>query len=88
MLWSQIKLTPYDFSDLQITGEFDNWPSTGRFLKKFTCVVTYRTGAGQRLYNYNHISRCPVGNLTTSYGARPAGIVRDQPYGARTLLHR
>jgi len=24
MLWSQIKLTQYDFSDLQITSEFDN----------------------------------------------------------------
>jgi len=26
MLWSQIKLTLYDFSDLHITGEFDNGP--------------------------------------------------------------
>ena len=31
------KLTPYDFSDLQITGEFDNRPSD------FSVVVTYRT---------------------------------------------
>ena len=26
MLWSQIKLTSYDFSDVHITGEFDNCP--------------------------------------------------------------
>jgi len=45
MLWSQIKLTSYDFSDLHITGEFDNCPGTGRFLRIFSCVVTYRTGA-------------------------------------------
>jgi len=30
MLWSQIKLTSYDFSDLHITGEFGNRPGTGR----------------------------------------------------------
>jgi len=50
MLRSQIKLTSYDFSDLHITGEFDNRPGTGRFLRIFFCVVTYRTGAGRRLY--------------------------------------
>ena len=31
MLWSQIKLTSDDFSDVHITGEFDNRPGTGRF---------------------------------------------------------
>ena len=50
MIRSQIKLTPYDFSDLQITGEFDNRPGTGRFLSFFSCVVTYCTGAARRLY--------------------------------------
>jgi len=30
MLWSHKKLTTYDFSDLHITGEFDNRPGTGR----------------------------------------------------------
>jgi len=50
MLWSQIKVTSYDFSDLHISGEFDNRPGTGRFLRNFSCVVTYRTGAGRRLY--------------------------------------
>jgi len=30
MVWSQIKLTSYDFSDLHMTGEFDNCPGTGR----------------------------------------------------------
>ena len=63
MLWSQIKLTSYDFSDLHITGEFDNRPGTGRFLRIFSCVVTYRTGAGRRLY------------IKTSADARP-GTVR------------
>jgi len=50
MLRSQIKLTLYDFSDLHITGEFDNRPGTRRFLRIFFCVVTYCTGAGRRLY--------------------------------------
>jgi len=49
MLWSQIKLTSYDFTDLHITGEFDNRLGNGRFLRIFSCVVTYRTGAGRRL---------------------------------------
>jgi len=31
MLCSQIKLASYDFSDVHITGEFDNRPGTGRF---------------------------------------------------------
>ena len=50
ILWSQIKLTSYDFSDLHINGEFDNRPGTGLFLRIFSCVVTYRTSAGRRLY--------------------------------------
>jgi len=50
MLWSQIKLTPYDFSDLQTTGDFNNRPGTRRFLKKFPSVFKYRTGAGRCLY--------------------------------------
>jgi len=49
MLWSQIKLTSYDFTDLHITSEFDNRPGTGRFLRIFSCVVPYRMGAGWRL---------------------------------------
>ena len=63
MLWSQIKLESYDVSDLHITGEFDNRPGTGRFLWIFSCMVTYRTGAGRRLY------------MKTSANARP-GTVR------------
>ena len=57
MLQSQIKLTSYDFSDLHITGEFDNRPGTKRFWRIFFCMVTYRTGAGRRLY----ITRGPKG---------------------------
>jgi len=77
MLRSQIKLTSYDFSDVQITGEFDNRPGTERFLRIFSGVVTYRTGAVRRLY------------MKTSAGAQP-GTVRHRtmpgraPYGART----
>jgi len=73
MLWSQIKLTSYDFSDLHITGKYDIQPGTGRFSRIFSYVVTYRTGAGRRLY------------MITSADARPdivrcpAGVVRDQP---------
>ena len=67
MLRSQIKLTSYDFSDVHITGEFDNRPGTGRFLKIFSGVVTYRTGAVRRLY-----MKTSAGHRTTSYGARPA----------------
>ena len=58
MLWSQIKLTSYDFSDVHITGEFDNRPGTVRFLRIFSCVVTYRTCTVRRLY------------MKTSAGAR------------------
>jgi len=65
MLWSQIKLTSYNFSDVHIAGEF---------LRIFSCVVTYRTGAVRHLY------------MKTSAGA---GVVKDQPdtYGARQILH-
>jgi len=71
MLRSQIKLTSYDFSDLHITGEFDNRPSTGRFLRIFFCVVTYRTGAGRRLY------------MKTSADARPGTVRRRTVPGRR-----
>jgi len=50
MLWPQIKLTSYDFSDMHITDEFENCLGTGRFLRISSCVVTYRIGADRRLY--------------------------------------
>jgi len=71
MLRSQIKLTSYDFSDLHITGEFDNRQGTGRFLRIFFCVVTYRTGAGRRLY------------MKTSADARPGTVRRRTVPGRR-----
>jgi len=71
MLRSQIKLTSYDFSDLHITGEFDNRPGTGRFFRNFFCVVTYRTGAGRRLY------------MKTSADARPGTVRRRTVPGRR-----
>jgi len=70
MLRSQIKLTSYDFSDVHITGEFDNRPGTGRFLRIFSGVVTYRTGAVRRLY------------MKTSADARP-GTVRHRTVPGR-----
>ena len=80
MLWSQIKLTSYDFSDLHITGEFDNRPGTRQFLRIFSCVVTYRTGAGRHMYRY----MITVVDVVWC----PAGIVRDQTmYRARPILH-
>jgi len=60
MLWSQIKLTSYDFSDLHIIRKFENRPGTGQFLRIFCFVVTYR--------------RAPVGGclcMITSADARP-----------------
>ena len=71
MLRSQIKLASYDFSNLHITGEFDNRPGTGRFLRIFSCVVTYRTGASRRLY------------MKTSADARPGTVRRRTVPGRR-----
>ena len=62
MLRLQIKLTLYDFSDLHITGEFDNRPGTGIFFRMFSCVVTYHMGAGRRLF------------METSADARPGTV--------------
>jgi len=59
------------FIDLQITGEFDNRPGTGRFLRIFSCVVTYRTGAGRRLY------------MITSADTRPATVRHRMMPGQR-----
>ena len=75
MLWSQIKLTSYDFSDVHITGEFDNRPGIGQFLRIFSCVVTYHTGAVRRLY------------MKTSAGARP-GTVQHRQLCKRSAGHR
>ena len=76
MLWSQIKLTSYDFSDVHITGEFDNRPGTGRFLGIFSCVVTYRNGAVRRLYLKHRpvLARAPYDVVRC-----PAGVVKDKP---------
>jgi len=71
MLWSQIKLTSYDFSDVHITAESDNRSGTGRYLRIFFCIVTYRTGAVRRLY------------IETSAGARPGTVRRRTVPGRR-----
>ena len=49
MIWSQMKLTPYEFRDLQLADKFENRPGTGQFFTFFQCVVTNLTGAGRRL---------------------------------------
>jgi len=71
MLWSQIKLATYDFSDLHITGEFDNRPGTSRFLRNFSCLVRYRTGGGRLLYMISSADARP-GTVRC-----PDGVVRD-----------
>ena len=65
MLWSQIKSTSYDFSDLHITGKFDYLPGTGRCFRFFLLRghVWYRRRPASV---YNNIGRCPVGHRTTS----------------------
>ena len=75
MLWSQIKLTSYDFTYLHITGEFDNRPGTGRFLRIFSCVVTYCTGADRRLIWLHR----PMPDRA------PCGVVKEQPETVRCL---
>jgi len=79
MLWSQIKLTTYDISDLHITGEFYNRPDSGRFLRNSSCMVTYRTGGGRRLYMVSSAYTKP-GTVRC-----PDCVVRDQPDTKRCL---
>jgi len=61
MLWSQIKLTSYDFSDVHITGEFNNRPGT--IFKNF--LLRGHISYGHRPASvYENIGRCPTGNRT------------------------
>ena len=60
MLWSQIKLTHL----ITETDTFDNRPGTGRFFNVFSCVITYRTGAGPCLCMITS-----AGHRTMSYAA-------------------
>ena len=57
MPWSQIKLTSYDFSDLHITGEFDNRPDTGT---KYSSSRRCRTVPGRRCYRSAEFSRAII----------------------------
>jgi len=66
-------MTTHDFSELQITSEFGNRPRTGRFLRNFSFVVTYRIGGGRRLYMISSADARP-GTVRC-----PDGVVRDQP---------
>jgi len=67
MLWSQLKLTSYDFSDLHVTGEFDNRPSTGRYLRIFLLLdhIAYGRRPGSV---YINIGRCPSGVVRNQSG--------------------
>jgi len=76
ILWSQIKLISYGFSDLHITGKVDNNQGTGRYIRLFSCVVTYCTGANRRLF------------MKISADARTAlWEISQTPYDARPILH-
>jgi len=89
MLWSQIKMTSFNFSYLHITGEFDNRPGTRRFLRIFSCVVTYRTGAGWRLYMETSADVRPGTVLHPMVPGRTSAdvsIVRDQPNTVRCTV--
>ena len=63
MLWSQIKLTPYDFGDLQLTINF----KTARALDKNNSFsVCDHNSYGRQLASvYDNIGRCPTGHRTT-----------------------
>jgi len=63
----QIKLTPYDFNDLQLIAKIENRTGTERFLTLFHYVFT----------NY-HIGRCPAGSHTKDYGARSFYTVKTK----------
>jgi len=63
MLWSQIKLTSYDFRDLQIT-DYDNRPGTGRFVTFFPCV--YISYMRQPESVCDNIRRCLAGHGRSS----------------------
>ena len=56
-LWSQIKLTPYDVSDLQFTHTFDNCQGTGRFWRIFLLRGHISYGR-QPASVYNNIGCC------------------------------
>jgi len=73
MLWSQIKPTSYDYSDLHISSEFDNRPGIGGFFKKFL------------LRGHISYGRRPASYMISSADARTGtvrsqdGVVRVQP---------
>jgi len=61
MLWSQINLTLYDFTDLYITGEFDNRPGNGPDEKIFLLrgLRYCNMGASRRLYIKTSVNAQP-----------------------------
>ena len=83
MLWSQIKLTTCDFSDLQITSEFDNRPGTGRFLRNsLAWSHIIRAAAGVGIWYHLLMPGW------TPYVARTALLeISRTPYNARPIVH-
>jgi len=71
MIWSQIKFPPFDFSGLQIIGEFENRPSTTRFSTFFLA--------------WKQIGRAPYGVLRDRQGAVP--VVPGRFYTDETRFH-
>jgi len=73
-VWSQIKLPPYNFSDLQ--NHRRNWESSRHrtIFNFFPCVVINRTGAGPRLYTFciTTLAEARPGTV-----GRPTGVFRD-----------
>jgi len=83
MLWSQIKLPPYDFSDLWITCEESPCDRT---------IFNIDSLCGRKSYGrrpasaHGNIDRTMPGRAL--YGARPAFLEVDwAPYGARQIVH-
>jgi len=72
MLWSQIKLTSYDFSDVHITGEIDNRPIFKNFLLRGHISHGRRTASV-----YENIGLSALLKISRT----------RSPYGARPILH-
>jgi len=53
--YPQIKLTPYDFNDLQLIDKIETYTGTGRVLTLFHCVFTNRTADVYHFYHRNRL---------------------------------
>jgi len=60
-------MTPYDFSNVHLTGKFEKRPGTGRLLMFFS-VRGHKLNGRRPASVHNNIGRCPAGHHATSYG--------------------